>query len=86
MSNPFPSQFDSHCQSCGDRTEEGDMIYAIDGEFVCRDCAEVKTMCVINVIIIKKKNIILVMNVLNRINKHVQHTPNLNRRRESHSR
>lgn len=40
MSNPFPSRFDSTCNSCGETVYEGDDMYAVDGQFVCQKCAE----------------------------------------------
>lgn len=40
MANPFKNKFDSHCGSCGDDMWEGDMVYAVDGAFVCPDCAD----------------------------------------------
>lgn len=39
--NPFPARFDSTCNSCGDPIHEGDLTYAVDGQFVCQNCAEV---------------------------------------------
>ena len=40
MSNPFPTKFSSSCNSCGERVEEGDLMYACDGQFLCEDCAD----------------------------------------------
>lgn len=41
MANPFPSAFDNKtCDSCGDFIFEGDPVYAVDGQFVCKPCAE----------------------------------------------
>lgn len=40
MSNPFPSKFDSECGACGDEIYEKDLVYAVDGLFICRACAE----------------------------------------------
>jgi len=40
MSNPFPAHFDSNCNSCGDDIYQGDDCFAVDGQFVCRNCAE----------------------------------------------
>ena len=40
MSNPFKAQFDSTCNSCGAEIFDGDDVYAVDGDFVCEDCAE----------------------------------------------
>lgn len=40
MSNPFPARFDSDCQSCGDTVEEGELMFAVDGQFICEECAE----------------------------------------------
>jgi len=40
MGNPFPSHFDSACNSCGDMIFEGDDCFAVDGQFVCESCAE----------------------------------------------
>lgn len=39
MANPFPARFDSRCDSCGNDIDEGDQCYAIEGQFVCSDCA-----------------------------------------------
>jgi hypothetical protein len=39
MSNPFNTQFNSKCQSCGEEVPEGELMYAIDDQFVCEDCA-----------------------------------------------
>lgn len=41
MSNPFITRFDSRCGSCGDIVYEGDEMFAVDGEFICRDCADI---------------------------------------------
>ena len=40
MSNPFPNHFDSTCDSCGDDIFEGDLVFVIDDQFVCEDCAD----------------------------------------------
>jgi len=40
MANPFSARFDSKCQECGDILLEGDDTFAIDGMFVCEDCAK----------------------------------------------
>lgn len=40
MSNPFTQQWLSQCDSCGDDIDPGDVVYAVDGSFVCRGCAE----------------------------------------------
>jgi len=40
VSNPFENQFNSECQQCGDEVEEGELMFAIDGQFVCDVCAE----------------------------------------------
>lgn len=40
MANPFPSRFDSTCNSCGEPIYEGDDTFAVDGDFICKDCAE----------------------------------------------
>lgn len=40
MSNPFPSSFESDCLGCGDRIFEGDDMYAHDGQFMCKECAD----------------------------------------------
>ena len=39
MANPFPTKFNSNCNSCGESIPEGDFMYACDGQFVCEDCA-----------------------------------------------
>jgi hypothetical protein len=40
MANPFKTKFKSTCQSYGEIVEEGDDMFAIDGQFVCEQCAE----------------------------------------------
>ena len=40
MSNPFETKFDSTCNSCGEVVPEGEEMYAVDGDFVCKKCAE----------------------------------------------
>ena len=40
MSNPFPARFNSKCNSCGDPIYEGEDTFAVDGNFVCKGCAE----------------------------------------------
>ena len=39
MSNPFPANFDSQCQDCGDTVAEGDNMFAHEGKFICDICA-----------------------------------------------
>ena len=39
MANPFPANFDSTCQDCGDTVAEGDDMFAHDGQFICENCA-----------------------------------------------
>ena len=38
--NPFPNRFDSTCDSCGDDLPEGEIVFAVDGDFVCLACAD----------------------------------------------
>lgn len=38
--NPFPARFNSDCSECGELIEEGDETFAIEGSFVCWNCAE----------------------------------------------
>ena len=45
MSNPFENQFDSECQNCGEKVEEGEMMYAFDGEFWCESCMSEENIC-----------------------------------------
>ena len=41
MANPFTPQFNSTCQWCGDVCiADDDDMYAVDGDFICSDCAE----------------------------------------------
>ena len=40
MPNPFPANFDSTCQDCGDTVAEGDQMFAHEGQFICESCAE----------------------------------------------
>ena len=40
MANPFQVKFKSSCQSCGDEVYEGEDMYAVHGQFFCRQCAE----------------------------------------------
>ena len=40
MANPFLTQFDSDCNSCGDTVDEGDEMYACEGQFLCPSCAD----------------------------------------------
>lgn len=40
MSNPFEAHFDSTCDDCGDPIDEGDTTFAVDGQYVCKSCAE----------------------------------------------
>jgi len=40
MSNPFEAKFESECQNCGDTVDEGEEMFAVEGEFWCRDCAK----------------------------------------------
>ena len=39
MANPFPTKFDSACQSCESMVYKGDDMYAADGLFICGSCA-----------------------------------------------
>ena len=39
MANPFPTNFDSTCQDCGDTVAEGDNMFAHGGQFICDGCA-----------------------------------------------
>lgn len=39
MPNPFKTRFDSECQDCGGMVDEGEFMYAVDGSFLCQDCA-----------------------------------------------
>lgn len=41
MANPFPSLFESNCESCGDPIPEGGTVYAVDGQFYCSECAQI---------------------------------------------
>ncbi len=41
MPNPFLARFDSDCADCGGTMfENDDEVFACEGEYVCRDCAE----------------------------------------------
>lgn len=40
MSNPFSAQFESRCNLCDERIEEGEDVFATDEGFICQDCAE----------------------------------------------
>ena len=40
MPNPFPTQFNSQCQDCFDTVEEGESMFAHEGQFICESCAE----------------------------------------------
>ena len=39
MANPFHTQFDSRCHGCDDEVEEGELMYANEGSFLCSECA-----------------------------------------------
>lgn len=39
MANPFPTRFNSECNSCGNHVEAGELMFAVDGMFVCKYCA-----------------------------------------------
>ena len=39
MSNPVPAIYDSICDSCGDKIEEGYDLFFHDGNSLCLDCA-----------------------------------------------
>ncbi len=40
MANPFKTKFVSNCQSCGETCFENDLMFAVDGMFVCEECAK----------------------------------------------
>ena len=45
MSNPFKAHFDKPCGDCGEMIEEGEDVYAVDGEFWCQDCTPAENIC-----------------------------------------
>lgn len=46
MANPFKTKFKSQCQGCGDYIGRGDLMYAVEGAFMCEKCArEVDAVC-----------------------------------------
>lgn len=40
MSNPFPAKFGSICSACEAQIPQGDDMYAVDGQFICKQCAD----------------------------------------------
>lgn len=44
MANPYPAKFRSTCEECGTRVEEGEKMFAHDGQFICEHCADLGGM------------------------------------------
>lgn len=45
MPNPFFVKFDSRCQSCGEKVEQGDKMFAMDHQFICEECTPEENIC-----------------------------------------
>ena len=39
MANPCPAFKGTHCSNCGWQINEGDSVYFVDGDKLCKDCA-----------------------------------------------
>ena len=44
MANPFESNYDNNCNSCGDKVYAGDDMYAHEGIFICENCAQLEDL------------------------------------------